>query len=172
MAERTVTISALSKTYSVTGWRVGWAIAAPAVMASIRKVHDFLTVAAPAPLQEAGVTAMEMPDAFYEQLAADYVERRDTFFDLVGTRFDLIRPEGAYYAMARIGRLRERLGAEDDTAFCLELVLRAGVAAVPGSSFFVEGERGRDLIRFAFPKRLETLRSAGERLAEFADRLA
>jgi aminotransferase len=169
MAERTVTISALSKTYSVTGWRVGWAIAAAPIMASIRKVHDFLTVAAPAPLQEAGVTAMEMPPAFYDQLALEYAERRALFLAMVGKAFDLIAPEGAYYAMARIGDLRERIGAPDDTTFCHDLILRAGVAAVPGSSFFVDGRRGNDLIRFAFPKRLETLRQAGERLAEFAE---
>jgi aspartate/methionine/tyrosine aminotransferase len=169
MAERTVTISALSKTYSVTGWRVGWAIASAPIMASIRKVHDFLTVAAPAPLQEAGVTAMEMPPAFYGRLALEYDERRSTFLSMVGEAYDLIVPEGAYYAMARIGALRERTGAVDDTAFCHDLVLRAGVAAVPGSSFFADGRLGHDLIRFAFPKRLETLRRAGERLAEFAD---
>jgi aminotransferase len=137
-------------------------------MASIRKIHDFLTVAAPAPLQEAGITAMEMPDGFYQQLGRDYDERRDVFMSLVGEPYDLIRPEGAYYAMARVGPLRERLDLEDDTALCHELVLRAGVAAVPGSSFFVDGSRGHDLIRFAFPKRLETLREAGARLAGFA----
>jgi aminotransferase len=168
MRERTVTISALSKTYSVTGWRVGWTIASDQVMASIRKVHDFLTVAAPAPLQEAGVTAVEMPDAFYETLARQYAERRSTFLGMVGEQFDLLVPEGAYYTMARIGPLRERIGAADDTAFCHDLVLRAGVAAVPGSSFFADARLGHDLIRFAFPKRLETLREAGERLADYA----
>jgi aspartate/methionine/tyrosine aminotransferase len=168
MRERSVTISALSKTYSVTGWRVGWAIAPAPVMAAIRKVHDFLTVAAAAPLQEAGITAMAMPDAFYTSLATGYAERRDTFLSLVGEAFGLIAPEGAYYTVARIGDLRERLGAADDTAFCHELVMRAGVAAVPGSSFFAHGADGHDLIRFAFPKRLETLRTAGERLAGFA----
>jgi aminotransferase len=171
MRERTVTISALSKTYSVTGWRVGWAIASPAVMAPIRKMHDFLTVAAAAPLQEAGITAMEMPDAFYGALAGDYAERRRVFFDAVGEGFGLLEPEGAYYAIARIGALRERLGLDDDTAFCHELVRRAGVAAVPGSSFFADGSIGRDMIRFAFPKRLETLNEAGGRLAAFAAEL-
>ena len=169
MRERTVTISALSKTYSVTGWRVGWAIASEPVMASIRKMHDFLTVAAPAPFQEAGVTAVEMPDTFYDRLVLDYAERRSVFLGMVGDAFDLIVPEGAYYTMARIGPLRKRTGAADDTGFCHDLVLRAGVAAVPGSSFFADGRRGHDLIRFAFPKRLETLRAAGERLAEYAD---
>jgi aspartate/methionine/tyrosine aminotransferase len=171
MRDRTVTISALSKTYSVTGWRVGWAIAAPHLMAAIRKVHDFLTVAAPAPLQEAGVTAVRLPDAYYEALRDAYRERRDTFFELAASSaFDLLLPEGAYYAMARIGPVRERLGIEDDAAFCRELVARGGVAAVPGSSFFADPADGRDLIRFAFPKRRETLQEAAERLAAFAPR--
>ena len=172
MRDRTVTISALSKTYSVTGWRVGWAIATPAVMAPIRKMHDFLTVAAAAPLQEAGITAMEMPDAFYEGLAHEYAERRRIFFDAVGEGFGLIEPEGAYYAIAMIGPLRERLGVDDDTAFCHEMVRRAGVAAVPGSSFFADGRIGRDLVRFAFPKRHGTLTEAGARLAAFAAELS
>jgi aspartate/methionine/tyrosine aminotransferase len=171
MRERTVTISALSKTYSVTGWRVGWAVAAPTLMPAIRKVHDFLTVAAPAPLQEAGVVAVGMPDSYYEELVRGYEERREVFFGLVeGSGFALSKPQGAYYALAWVGPLRERLGIEDDTQFCRELVLRAGVAAVPGSSFYANPADGRDLIRFAFPKRLETLRVAGARLAEFGRR--
>jgi len=170
MWERTMTISALSKTYSVTGWRVGWAVAASPLMASIRKVHDFLTVAAPAPLQEAGVVALELPSEYYESLAMEYQERRDTFLELAaGPGLEMTKPEGAYYAMAWIGPLRERLGLPDDVAFCQQLVLRAGVAAVPGSSFFVDPAAGRDLIRFAFPKRLETLRAAAARLASFAE---
>jgi aminotransferase len=168
MRERTVTISALSKTYSVTGWRVGWAISSPELIEPLRKVHDFLTVAAPAPLQEAGATAVALPDEYYSELVKAYEERREVFFGLVdGNGFDLTRPEGAYYAMANVGPLRERLGIPDDTTFCRELVLRAGVAAVPGSSFFADPAEGRDLIRFAFPKRLETLREAGARLADF-----
>ena len=134
----------------------------------LRKVHDFLTVAAPAPLQEAGATAVSLPDEYYSELVKAYEERREVFFGLVdGNGFDLVRPEGAYYAMAKVGPLRERLNIPDDTTFCRELVLRAGVAAVPGSSFFDDPAEGRDLIRFAFPKRLETLREAGARLAQF-----
>jgi aspartate/methionine/tyrosine aminotransferase len=168
MRERTVTISALSKTYSVTGWRVGWAVAAPTLMPAIRKVHDFLTVAAPAPLQEAGVVAVGMPDSYYEELVRGYEERREVFFGLVeGSGFELSRPQGAYYALAWIGPLREHLGIANDTQFCRELVLRAGVASVPGSSFYENPADGRDLIRFAFPKRLDTLREAGARLAGF-----
>jgi aminotransferase len=168
MRDCTVTISALSKTYSVTGWRVGWAVASPALMPAIRKVHDFLTVAAPAPLQEAGVVAVGLPDQYYEDLVRSYEERREVFFGLVeGSWFELSKPEGAYYTLAWVGPLRERLAIADDTEFCRQLVLRAGVAAVPGSSFYANPENGRDLIRFAFPKRLETLREAGARLARF-----
>jgi len=170
MRDRTVTISALSKTYSVTGWRVGWAIGDRALIEPIRKVHDFLTVAAPAPLQEAGVAALGLPDSYYRELARSYQERRDTFLEAVGqTGFRMARPQGAYYAMADIAELRRRLGLEDDTSLCRELVIGAGVAAVPGSSFFAHRGSGRDLIRFAFPKRLETLREAGARLAAFGE---
>jgi aspartate/methionine/tyrosine aminotransferase len=172
MADRTVTISALSKTYSVTGWRVGWAIASRQIVDAIRKVHDFLTVAAPAPLQEAGVAAMELPMAYYEDLSAAYDQRRSTFLDLTAaSAFGMLCPEGAYYVMADIADIRRRMGIEDDVAFCRELVLRAGVAAVPGSSFFVDPTAGRDWVRFAFPKRPDTLQSAAERLIEFAPRL-
>ena len=169
MRERTVTISALSKTYSVTGWRVGWAVSSPELMASIRKIHDFLTVAAPAPLQEAGVVALGLPDSFYEELARSYQERRDLFLDLLaGTGFDAVRPEGAYYTMTNVAELRRRRGLDDDTAFCVDLVIRGGVAAVPGSSFFADPREGRDIVRLAFPKRLETLRLAGERLVGYS----
>jgi len=169
MRERTVTVSAMSKTYSVTGWRVGWAIAHPRLMASIRKVHDFLTVAAPAPLQEASVTALQFGPPYYVNLARSYQARRDVFLEATGRAgWRLSVPEGAYYALADIGPLRARLGLPDDTAFCRELVLRVGVAAVPGSSFFADPSRGRDLIRFAFPKEPATLCEAGSRLARLA----
>jgi len=169
MRERTVTISALSKTYSVTGWRVGWAISSPSLIAAIRKVHDFLTVAAPAPLQEAGVVALGLPDSYYRDLAQAYRERRDVFLGgLEGTALTASRPQGAYYTMVDVGELRARRDLLDDVALCREVVVRAGVAAVPGSSFFIEPSAGRDLVRLAFPKRLETLRVAAERLAEFA----
>lgn len=170
MRERTVTVSAMSKTYSVTGWRVGWAIADSRLIASIRKVHDFLTVAAAAPLQEAGVTALGFPRSYYDDLARSYQERRDVFLgalERLALRASV--PTGAYYSLVDIGELRERLGLEDDVAVCRELIVRAGVAAVPGSSFFAEPSNGRDTIRLAFPKRLETLREAGARLAAFAD---
>jgi aminotransferase len=172
MRERTVTISALSKTFSVTGWRVGWAIAPPEVSLALRKVHDFLTVAAPAPFQQAGITALGLPDAFYRELARDYRERRSAFFEALAANgaaeaFDLLRPDGAYYALAGVRALRERLGARDDAELCLRMVEEAKVAAVPGSSFFTDPGRGRDLVRFAFCKRPETLVEAAERLGAF-----
>ena len=169
MRERTVTISALSKTYSVTGWRVGWAISSPPLIAAVRKVHDFLTVAAPAPLQEAGVVALGLPDAYFRELSESYAERRDVFLGgLEGTTLRATRPQGAYYTMVDVGEVRRRLGVADDVALCRELVVQAGVAAVPGSSFLSDPAAGRDLIRLAFPKKLETLRVAAERLAAFA----
>ena len=169
MRERTVTISALSKTYSVTGWRVGWAVSSPRLIAAIRKVHDFLTVAAPAPLQEAGVVALGLPDSYYQDLAQAYSERRDLFLGgLEGTALKASRPQGAYYTMVDVGEVRARRGLSDDVALCLEMVVREGVAAVPGSSFLIDPSAGRDLIRLAFPKRLDTLRAAAQRLAEFA----
>jgi aminotransferase len=169
MRERTVTISALSKTYSVTGWRVGWAVSSPQLIGAIRKVHDFLTVAAPAPLQEAGAVALALPDSYYLELARAYSERRDVFLTgLEGTALRASRPQGAYYTMVDVEHLRTRMEIADDVALCRELVLRAGVAAVPGSSFLVDPAAGRDLIRLAFPKQLGTLRAAAERLAAFA----
>jgi aspartate/methionine/tyrosine aminotransferase len=173
MRERTVTISALSKTYSVTGWRVGWAVSSPHLIAAIRKVHDFLTVASPAPLQEAGVVALALPDAYYTELARAYGERRDLFLEgLEGTTLKASRPQGAYYTMVDVEELRNRLDLADDVALCRELAVGAGVAAVPGSSFFFDPSAGLNLIRLAFPKRLDTLRLATERLAAFAGRLA
>ena len=162
MADRTVTISALSKTYSVTGWRVGWAIAAPSLMAGIRPVHDFLTVAAAAPLQIAGVTALALPDSYIERTAAEYSARRELMLSVLAeSGFEVASaPVGAYYVMADCSHL----GLGDDVATARYLVEEAGVATVPGSSFFSRREDGAHLLRFAFCKRLETLEAAGERL--------
>ena len=161
MAERTVAVNSLSKTYSVTGWRVGWVIA-PAVLAgAIRKVHDFLTVGAAAPLQAAGVVAMGLPDAYYQSLAAGYLERRDTLvaaLDAAG--FQSFVPHGAYYVMTDISALTD----EDDVTYARRLTASPGVATVPASSFYSRPELGRGKIRFAFPKKLDTLRAAAERL--------
>jgi aminotransferase len=161
MAARTVAINSLSKTYSVTGWRVGWVIAAPALTSGIRKVHDFLTVGAAAPLQAAGAVALTLPDTYYEQLAAGYRERRDVLLAaLDGAGFRAFTPDGAYYVMTDIGSLTD----QDDVAFARRLTADPGVATVPGSSFYSRPELGRSKIRFAFPKRLETLRAAADRL--------
>jgi aminotransferase len=165
MRDRTVTISALSKTYAVTGWRVGWAVAAAPLMAGIRPVHDFLTVAAPAPLQAAGVVALGLPDAYYAELASGYQERRDVMLRVLDEAdLEAAPPRGAYYVMADIGHL----GFDDDTAAALHLVREVGVNSVPGSSFFSNPVEGAHLLRFAFCKRLETLEAAGERLRSFA----
>ncbi len=162
MADRTISIDALSKTYSVTGWRVGWVIASPELSVGIRRVHDFLTVGAAAPLQAAGTVAMALPDAYYDALATGYRERRDTIvpaLEAAGLRPHV--PDGAYYVMAEIDGVTD----EDDTTFARRLIREAGVAGVPGSSFYSRPELGRTKVRFAFPKRIETLRAAATRLA-------
>jgi aminotransferase len=162
LEDRTVTINALSKTYAVTGWRVGWAIAAPALTGAIRKVHDFLTVGAAAPLQQGGVAAMRLPASYYDDLAAGYRERRDLLCDvLAGAGFRFRVPDGAYYVLCDAAGVDP---GRDDVALAHRLVREIGVATVPGSSFYADPAEGRDQIRFAFPKRLETLRDAGERL--------
>jgi aspartate/methionine/tyrosine aminotransferase len=165
MADRTVSIDSMSKTYSVTGWRVGWVIASPVLSVGIRRAHDFLTVGAAAPLQQAAVTALGFPDAYYARLAADYRERRDTLLPaLAEAGFRIHEPAGAYYVMTDIRDLTD----EDDVTFARRLILDPGVAGVPGSSFFSRLELGRTKVRFAFPKRLETLRAATDRLARLA----
>jgi aspartate/methionine/tyrosine aminotransferase len=169
MAERTVAINSMSKTYSVTGWRVGWVIASPLLSSGIRKAHDFLTVGAAAPLQQAGVTALGLPDRYYADLVGSYRERRDVLVPaLDAAGFRVFRPGGAYYVMTDIGGLT----TEDDVAFAHRLIREVGVAAVPGSSFYSRPELGRTKLRFAFPKRLETLRAAADRLAGVAARKA
>jgi aspartate/methionine/tyrosine aminotransferase len=161
MGERTVTINGLSKSYSVTGWRVGWAVAPAAITNAIRKVHDFLTVGAPAPLQEAGAAALGLPRAYYESLAMGYKARRDRLMPaLEEAGFRCFRPRGAYYVMTDIGAF----GFADDVAFTKYLVKEIGVAAVPGSSFYNDPRDGAKQVRFAFCKRDATLDEAGRRL--------
>jgi aspartate/methionine/tyrosine aminotransferase len=161
MSERTVTINGLSKSYSVTGWRVGWTVGPPAITDAIRKVHDFLTVGAPAPLQEAGAVALGMPASYYRGLAEGYRARRDRLMPaLTDAGFRCFRPRGAYYVMTDIGGF----GFEDDVKFTRYLVKEIGVAAVPGSSFYNDPLDGAQQVRFAFCKRDDTLDQAATRL--------
>jgi len=169
MAERTVTINAASKTFSVTGWRVGYAIASETFTSAIRKVHDFLTVGAPAPLQEAVATAMRFPDSYYDQLRVEYLERRDFLMKgLEDSGFRCYKPYGAYYIMTDI----TEFGFADDTTFAHALVKDVGVAAVPGSSFYSNPRNGYRKIRFGFPKKMQTLQNAVELLKTARERLA
>jgi aminotransferase len=159
MFERTLSCSSLSKTYSITGWRLGYIIAPPAIVDEARKVHDFLTVGAPAPLQEAAVTALSLPESYYDELEAAYSERRDIFLgalDRAGLSYS--RPQGAYYVLVDVSRF----GVKDDVAFCEWMAREVGVAGVPGSSFFKEPVH--HLVRFHFAKRSDTLMEAGRRL--------
>jgi aspartate/methionine/tyrosine aminotransferase len=163
MRERTLTINALSKTYSVTGWRVGWVIAAPEVTSAIRKVHDFLTVGAAAPLQEAGALAMQLPQSYYDTLAHEYAARRERMLGILGgAGFKCFKPRGAYYIMTDISAF----GFPDDVAFAQYLVKEIGVAAVPGSSFYRDPADGRTHLRFTFCKKESTFQAAAERLAK------
>ena len=166
MADRTVTINSLSKTYSVTGWRVGWTISPKSLTDAIRKVHDFLTVGAAAPLQEAGVAALGVPEAYYQQLAEGYRRRRDVLLDILERHhFTCYKPYGAYYIMTDIAVF----GFRDDVEFARYLVKEVGVAAVPGSSFYRNAAAGRTKLRFCFCKRDETLAEADKRLAALSN---
>jgi aminotransferase len=165
MAERTVSIDSMSKTYSVTGWRVGWVIAAEDLTVGIRRVHDFLTVGAAAPLQQASVAGLALGDDYYAALLAAYRERRQLLVAaLAAAGFRIHHPAGAYYVMTDIRDLTD----EDDVTFTRRLIADPGVAGVPGSSFFSRPELGRRKIRFAFPKKAATLQLAAERLARLA----
>ncbi|MGE3958753.1 MAG: pyridoxal phosphate-dependent aminotransferase [Vicinamibacterales bacterium] len=167
MADRTVTINSLSKTYSVTGWRVGWAISPPSLTGAIRKVHDFLTVGAAAPLQEAGVAALGVDDSYYTGLAASYQRRRDMLLGILQRHhFTCYVPKGAYYIMTDIAHF----GYGDDVEFARYLVRDVGVAAVPGSSFYRNAALGRTKLRFCFCKRDETLLEADRRLETLTER--
>ncbi len=164
MRERTITINSISKTYSLTGWRVGWALAPVHLTASIRKVHDFLTVGAAHPLQEGAVVALRSPSAYYGKLAEEYRERRDFLLKVLeGAGFRVYHPRGAYYIMTDVAHF----GFENDVACSFHLVEKIGVATVPGSCFYSRPELGKTKVRFAFPKKMETLQMAAEKLKKF-----
>jgi aminotransferase len=168
MQNRTVTISGASKTFSVTGWRIGWILAPAALTDAIRKVHDFLTVGAPAPLQEAVATALDqLEPAFYRKLAADYRARRDLLYGaLIESGFKCTPPEGAYYILADFSGVAPRPGAPSmsDTDFSIWLSREIGVTPVPGSSFYREGGAGQSQVRFVFCKTDDVLLEAARRL--------
>ena len=165
MAERTVTISGISKSYSVTGWRVGYAVASPEISLGIRRAHDFVTVAAPHPLQEAAVTALTLPDSYYVWLREMYQAKRDLLLGLIeAAGFVAYKPRGAYYILTEAAHFLRRFRCEDDTAFAMYLVKEIGVTTVPGSSFYAHPELGRTKIRFCFPKTDDMLQEAGRRL--------
>ena len=168
MRERTIVINGMSKTYSVTGWRVGWAIAPPEPTAAIRKVHDFLTVGAAAPLQQAGAIALRSPHSYYEKLATDYAVRRERLLNiLTAAGFKVFKPRGAYYIMTDISSF----GFSDDVAFAKFLVEKVGVAVVPGSSFYNDARDGGSQVRFTFCKKETTLAAAEVRLSSLAEHL-
>jgi aspartate/methionine/tyrosine aminotransferase len=168
LRERTIMISGLSKTFSITGWRIGYAIAQPEISGAIRKVHDFLTVGAPAPLQEGAVTALELGQDYYDELGREYQRRRDLFLPLITQAgFVPSAPRGAYYVMAEY----PDVGIKDDVEFTRFLIEKVGVAEVPASSFYRPGDaEAKRRIRFCYPKRDETLLEAGKRLATLARR--
>ena len=167
MRERTVIVNSMSKTYSVTGWRVGYCIAPPEITSGIRKVHDFLTVGAAAPLQAAGAYALSLPAEYYERLQQDYQMRRDVLLPVLEQAgFKTFVPDGAYYIMTDISNF----GFSNDVDFTRHLIRDIGVACVPGSSFYSVPERGAQQVRFCFCKKDETLNLAAERLTKLQRR--
>jgi aspartate/methionine/tyrosine aminotransferase len=168
MKDLTVTVNSLSKTYSITGWRLGTVCAAEKVTLEIRKVHDFLTIGAPAPLQRAGAHAMKMKDEYYQELTSAYQQRRDAMLAILDqAAIPYFKPQGAYYVFSDIGKF----GFADDLKFTEFLVKEVGVAVVPGSSFYSRGDLGKNYIRFCFAKKPETLAKARERLLSLTEKV-
>jgi aspartate/methionine/tyrosine aminotransferase len=165
MADRTVIINSISKTYSLTGWRVGWALASARITAEIKKVHDFLTVGAAAPLQEAAAFALKMPATYYTSLQSFYEQARDELYNaLLNTPLHPFKPKGAYYIMCECTGFMQEKGLKTSLDLALYLIKNIGIATVPGSSFFGNAADGQYMTRFCFCKKLETLQAARERL--------
>ncbi len=161
MGDRTITISGFSKTFSITGWRVGYIVASKPITGAIRKVHDFLTVCAPTPLQEACAFALSLPESYYDQLRRNYHKGRDMLVEsLRNAGFGVFKPEGAYY----VWTTTDNTGFDDDRKLAMHLIQKVGVGGVPGSSFFHDPEDGRLRFRFSFSKKLDTIRKATKRL--------
>lgn len=161
MRDRTIVVNSLSKTYSVTGWRVGYCIAPPDISGGIRKVHDFLTVGAAHPLQVAGAYALSLPESYYAGLQLEYQSKRDYIIPVLqDVGFECDYPQGAYYVMCDISKF----GFKDDVEFTRHLIKEIGVAVVPGSSFYKDESLGKRFVRFCFCKKDETLEAAAERL--------
>lgn len=165
MKERTVTINSISKSYSVTGWRVGWAIAKKEITDRIRKVHDFLTVGAPTPFQHAAVVALNLSDGYYKNLQLKYLQSRNFLYSvLTDTGFRPYLPKGAYYIISNIEDLMKKLEVKDDFSFSKKLIETTGVATVPGSSFYASPHKGKNQVRFCFCKSQKTLDEVKNRL--------
>jgi aminotransferase len=161
LRKRCVSINSLSKTFSVTGWRVGWVIAPPELTSSVRKVNDFLTEGAATPLQHAGITALRLPDSYFPELARNYETKRNTLMGILEKAgFHCYQPNGAYYVMCDASALKFK----DDITLCCHLIENVGIAAVPGSSFFSKSGDGSNLVRFCFAKKPETLEAAAQKL--------
>ena len=170
MRDHTIVINGMSKTYSVTGWRVGWALAPPEATQSIRKVHDFLTVGAAAPLQQAGALALKSPQSYYDNLAVTYEKKRARLLSILeNSGFTVYKPRGAYYIMTDISRFhfdeKKYPASSRDVSFAKYLVENIGVACVPGSSFYNDAQDGSSQVRFTFCKKEETLAAAESRFA-------
>jgi N-succinyldiaminopimelate aminotransferase len=164
LAERSVVISSTAKTFSMTGWKVGWAVARPPLTEAVRASHQFLTFCTPGPFQAAMAQALEMDDGYYEELLAGYVARRERLCNaLAELGLDVLWPEGTYYASVQVGDL----DFADDLDFCRHLTTEVGVAAIPSSFFYDRRRGGRDLVRFCFCKKDETLEEGIRRLRKW-----
>jgi aminotransferase len=167
LQERTITVGGLSKTFAITGWRLGYAIASTHLSAALRPVHDFLTICAPTPLQVAAVTALNLSQDYYDDMLADYHQRREVMMGVLGEiGFVAPMPEGAYYVLADYSQAPIPQSQWDSTRFAMWMLKEAGVAATPGTVFYSLPGYGKKSVRFAFPKKVETLRAAGERMTQ------